>query len=197
MNRHINPLFSAGDVTIHSTKTASNYMKTIMEVLRGVIAKLLQAFAYTLLVSQLHNSKISESDLLQQYRNDRSHRWIGIPESVGDHKIKPELLLYSALAGQFTNADIAKPLLRLPRKQCPRLVSFIGDIGVGKSTIVKNLIRLVPISPDSGALETSPVPVVGTTSRSEHSTSEGIHLYTDPTTFVTQRPIVYAGMCCA
>jgi hypothetical protein len=150
-----------------------------------------------ILVSQLHNSKISESDLLQQLRNDRSHRWIGIPESVGGHEIKPELLLYSALTGQFTNADTAKPLLRLPRKQCPRLVSFIGDIGVGKSTIVKNLIRLVPISPDSGALETSPVPVVGTTSRSEHSTSEGIHLYTDPTTFVTQRPIVYAGMCCA
>lgn len=113
-----------------------------------------------ILVSQLHNSKISESDLLQQLRNDRSHRWIGIPESVGDHEIKLELLLYSALTGQFTNADTAKPLLRLPRKQCPRLVSFIGDTGVGKSTIVKNLIRLVPISPDSGALETSPVPLL-------------------------------------
>ena len=118
--------------------------------------------------------------------SDRCHRWIGIADTVAERGEKPELLLYPALTKLFTNSgDIVAA--QLPRKQYPRLVSFFGDTGAGKSTVIKNLIRLLSFS------EAPDVPITSPSDHVENSTSGGIHVYTDPKSFVSSVPILYVG----
>jgi hypothetical protein len=136
--------------------------------------------------SHLHTSKVGDEELLRKLVNDRTHRWIGVPEFIGDEELKPQLLMYSALTKQFTNVDTTT-IQRMPKRRFPRLVSFFGDTGMGKSTIIKNLIRHLTFS------EKFEVPVIGTASETENSTSGGVHVYPDPETFAHERPIVYAG----
>ena len=135
-------------------------------------------------VAHLHDSGLSRPQILKQIVDDRSHRWVGIPESRADDLKNPELLLYSALTDQFNNSSVSR---ELPRKQFPRLVSFFGDTGTGKSTIIKNLIRLLTAS------ESLDVPVTGTVSETQNSTSGGVHVYNDPQTMTSDLPIIYAG----
>lgn len=134
----------------------------------------------------LHDSKKTKEDITREMVRDRSHRWVGVPEGSHREDVKPELLMYPALTKLFTNVDTATAQL-LPRKQFACIVSFFGDTGTGKSTIIQNLIRNLSVA------EMFDVPVVGAASVSEMSTSGGIHVYRDPGTFTDGRPIVYAG----
>jgi hypothetical protein len=135
----------------------------------------------------LHSSKAIRANHNEDFLRDRSHRWLGTNEDQTSFEDYPELLLYSALTKLFTNSD---PSLssRLPRKQYPRLVSFFGDTGMGKSTIIQNLIRAFT------SLEIFETPIVGTTSESHQSISGGVHVYADPKSYFSQSPIVYVGM---
>jgi DNA helicase HerA-like ATPase len=140
----------------------------------------------------LHTSQDEELDLLQDLIGDRFHRWIGTPEMTGgDAEVEQaELLLYSTLTRQFNEFKNIKPEMakRIPRKQFPRLVAFFGDTGMGKSTIIKNLIRHLTSS------KAFDVPIVGSRAEAQNSTSGGVHIYTDPKTFREERPIVYVGV---
>ena len=70
----------------------------------------------------------------------------------------------------------------------PSLVSFIGDTGAGKSTIVKLLIDL---STGQGARH--PTPVIGPdASLAPTPTTGDIHLYLDPKTSRSSGPTLYA-----
>lgn len=134
----------------------------------------------------LHSPRTEEKELLQQLNQDRPHRWIGIANETDSSGqtfggSTPKLLLYAALTKQFT--DIIDSM---PTKQFPRLISFFGDSGKGKSTIIQNLICNISYSKS----ERFDTPVVGATTM---STSGGIHVYCDPETFQQERPIVYAG----
>jgi len=145
----------------------------------------------------LHTSQDEELDLLQGLIGDRYHRWIGTPEMTGGEAEpeQPGLMLYPTLARQFNDFMNIKPEIveRIPRKQYPRLVAFFGDTGMGKSTIIKNLIRHITSS------KSFDVPIVGNRAEAQNSTSAGVHIYIDPMTFREERPIVYVGMqsfCC-
>jgi len=137
-------------------------------------------------IAHLHSSSRNQVQLLEDLSRDRSHRWIGLQELGNTQLDSPRLLLYPTLTKQFTNTDLGF-LRRMPRKQYPRLISFFGDTGAGKSTIVKNLIRNLT---SSGVFET---PVVGSSVESHLSISGGVHVYTDPGTFTSDRPLIYAG----
>ncbi|KAK5939023.1 hypothetical protein PMZ80_008326 [Knufia obscura] len=76
---------------------------------------------------------------------------------------------------------------RSRRPRHPALASFVGETNAGKSSLVKLLIELC----GSGSSDHM-VPVVGTSSRSDLPTSGDVHLYSDPTTFPTSRPVLYA-----
>jgi predicted alpha/beta-fold hydrolase len=102
---------------------------------------------------------------------------------------QPELMLYPSLARQFNEFLNVRLVTadRIPRTQYPRLVAFFGDTGMGKSTIIKNLVRHIT---SSNAFD---VPIVGRRAEAENSTSAGVHIYTDPETFRHERPIIYVG----
>jgi hypothetical protein len=132
----------------------------------------------------LHTSEQAEEELIRKLAHDRPHRWIGIANNTDDprqnNSSDPKLLLYAALTKQFTNTEATPP------KQFPRLISFFGNTGKGKSTIIQNLVHTIAYSKAEGF----DTPVVGASTK---SISGGIHVYTDPETFHEERPIVYVG----
>ena len=71
-------------------------------------------------------------------------------------------------------------------RRFPSLVSFVGDTGAGKSSIIKLLIDL-----DSPVDHDFATPVVGTAG-SVTPTSDDVHLYLDPRTVDTDSPLLYA-----
>jgi hypothetical protein len=143
-------------------------------------------------VAHLHTSQDKELDLLQELVSDQYHRWIGTPEMPSGETTeceKPELMLYPTLARQFNDFLNVGPSTadRIPIAQYPRLVAFFGDTGMGKSTIIKNLIRHLTSS------KLFDVPIVGSRAEAQNSTSAGVHIYKDPETFRHERPIIYVG----
>jgi energy-coupling factor transporter ATP-binding protein EcfA2 len=73
----------------------------------------------------------------------------------------------------------------------PTLVSFVGQAGAGKSTLIKLIIDLSKRPGPEKRPKKFPSPVVGISGH-DIPTSEDVHLYLDPSTAVSEAPVLYA-----
>lgn len=130
-------------------------------------------------IRHLLNSNISDDVQKQLHGKDVWNTWFGVPY----YQDKPQLYTYPRLQNlieQFAPSGI--------NDQFPSLVSFFGDTGGGKSTIIRSLINNA--GPNATSFDT---PVPGTQSAITQSTSGDVHLYADPISISTEVPLFYAG----
>lgn len=119
------------------------------------------------------------------HKSDLQTAWFGVfrPEDS-----RPSFQLYGRLLeltskptdNQGLNQDSEQ------RNRTPGLVSFVGDTGAGKSSLIRLLIENQ--NRDSHPFQN---PVVGS-STSIQPTSEDVHLYADPWTASSDAPLLYA-----
>jgi len=122
---------------------------------------------------------------VELHRKDEDTAWFGI-ERPNDWS--PLLIQDYGRLNDFLNEWEAKKGLSTSGPRTPSLVSFVGQTGAGKSSLIKLLIEFASNDNDKQPYST---PVIG--SRTAHlPTSEDVHLYLDPRTASTKRPILLA-----
>jgi energy-coupling factor transporter ATP-binding protein EcfA2 len=88
--------------------------------------------------------------------------------------------------GRYANL-MAERSARHRTLRYPALVSFVGQTGAGKSTLIRLLIELLSLD-----IQNPQVPVVGSVHNPDIPTSGDVHLYCDPRSSGSEHPILYA-----
>jgi hypothetical protein len=119
----------------------------------------------------------------EQHREDENSKWFGVDGDEAGRPIFQDYGLYAALVSGMS-PDVGTLY--------PSLVSFVGQTGSGKSTLVKTLIDQQARSVDESWQTDFASPVVGSPTDVYTPTSADVHLYADPATCRDQYPLLYA-----
>ncbi|KAF2259856.1 hypothetical protein CC78DRAFT_524125 [Lojkania enalia] len=145
------------------------------------------------LIHRLNSIFLSSSDeatLETLHRDDEVTAWFGLEREVQDGRsfMFREHGRFADLATS-SRRSWSKPRGNRDDVNCvPSLVSFVGQTGAGKSTLIKLLVHFNQLSVQ---VQDFPSPVPGVAGR-DLPTSEDVHLYADPLTSGTDFPILYA-----
>jgi energy-coupling factor transporter ATP-binding protein EcfA2 len=114
---------------------------------------------------------------------DEDTTWFGLGRNSQNAPVFQDYGRYSTIMADSDTGDF--------KDRYPQLVSFIGQTGAGKSTLIKMLIdqQERKHSLQGWAL---PSPVAGTSTNGSVPTSGDVHLYSDPATYATEYPMLYA-----
>lgn len=110
---------------------------------------------------------------------DEDTSWFGASKDEQDDMVFQDY-------GRYANL-MAENSARQRAVRYPAFVSFVGQTGAGKSTLIRLLIELY-----SSTDKRLQVPVVGSTKHSDTPTSGDVHLYCDPKTSDGKHPVLYA-----
>jgi len=137
-------------------------------------------------VTRLHDilNPPADPEILQNlHAEDEDTTWFGIARDAGNMPIFQDYGRYAALMASSASGE--------SRTRFPRLVSFIGQTGAGKSTLVKMLIER-EADRRTGSSSPFPSPVVGSARNEKLPTSGDVHLYADPESYFESCPMLYA-----
>jgi energy-coupling factor transporter ATP-binding protein EcfA2 len=123
----------------------------------------------------------SEQQIL--HIEDEDTTWFGMERNSQNSPVFHDYGRYSAIMADSNSGEF--------KFRYPQLVSFIGQTGAGKSTLIKMLIDQQERinTPRDWSL---PSPVAGTSANGNVPTSGDVHLYSDPSTYYTEYPMLYA-----
>ncbi|KIV80057.1 hypothetical protein PV11_07587 [Exophiala sideris] len=125
---------------------------------------------------------ISEAEQAKLHLLDECASWFGAIKD-SDGVVFRDFGRYASLMADHTLEE---------RKHIyPALVSFVGDTGAGKSSLVKLLVGFKKSKNMQEIKSPTQTPVVGSNGAAV-PTSGDVHLYADPDTFFTERPLLYA-----
>ncbi|KAF2758985.1 hypothetical protein EJ05DRAFT_499409 [Pseudovirgaria hyperparasitica] len=139
------------------------------------------------IVKRLKDILTPSSDPTEQaglHIDDEDTTWFGIDR---DNNHQPVFYDYGRYATIIANSTTPESKVRYPQ-----LVSFIGQTGAGKSTLVKMLIDQQERQSSGYPRGPFPSPVVGSSRNDNVPTSGDVHLYGDPRTYNSQYPVLYA-----
>jgi hypothetical protein len=134
-------------------------------------------------IKSIIEPSISEEEQTQLHRADDDTTWFGVlPDSTDtSQRLFHDFGRYE----EFLSQSLFSP----KSDQFPSLISFVGPTGAGKSTIVKGLVKLPESSSGDSRQQT---PVVGLVQHQTVPTSGEVHLYWDPSSLKSNRPLLYA-----
>ncbi|KAK8118120.1 uncharacterized protein PG998_006401 [Apiospora kogelbergensis] len=115
-----------------------------------------------------------------QLQQDDDTTWFGIERDSSNHATFQDYGRFATLMGESKTPGLNDG------HRYPQLVSFIGQTGAGKSTIIKMLI--------SRRVSNEPVrsPVTSSSDNDRVPTTGDVHLYADPLSFRSRIPMLYA-----
>ncbi|KAL8726779.1 MAG: hypothetical protein Q9181_005928 [Wetmoreana brouardii] len=133
-----------------------------------------------------HVTNEDEVKLLHQKDEDRT--WFGILREDGGFPSFQDYGRYANLMAESSRTPMSQSCQWNGTRDSryPSLVSFVGQTGAGKSTVIKLVIDLLSTQEEENA-----TPVIGSTGENV-PTSGDVHLYPDPRTFESDTPILYA-----
>ncbi|KAL8929810.1 MAG: hypothetical protein Q9208_000954 [Pyrenodesmia sp. 3 TL-2023] len=127
------------------------------------------------------SSNAEEQEAL--HRDDEDTTWFGIGRDNADDPVFEDYGRFAAL--------MQDSLSRPGAIRHPRLVSFIGQTGAGKSTVVKMLINHQDLKTNQTLRSRFPAPLPGSVNDNV-PVSANVHLYADPDSYTSDTPILYA-----
>jgi energy-coupling factor transporter ATP-binding protein EcfA2 len=132
-------------------------------------------------ITSVIEPSINDAEQNQLHVADDDTTWFGVlPDQTG------ELMFHDF--GRYEEF-LTQSMFAPKSAQFPSLISFVGPTGAGKSTIVKALVKLFVSGSEHLKQQ---APVVGMTQHQAVPTSGEVHLYWDPSSLLTNRPLMYA-----
>ncbi|KAI0380484.1 FabD/lysophospholipase-like protein [Hypomontagnella monticulosa] len=116
-----------------------------------------------------------ESELLE----DRDTTWFGFGRDASGHPLFHDYGRFAHILSETATDETAE--------RYPQLATFIGETGVGKSTLIKLLIDRFDSTAPEGSNYYAPVT---SSSHDRISTTGDVHLYADPSTLYSSHPLL-------